>query len=514
MTWWPPEKNDFQQKYTFILPAFEMLHLIAPVQYGATKCGSYISKVQPDVEVLAIALDSIPHNAEEFDKKRGGRDFYVCKFLIVAVGSAGFGKVPYKHKHKAKKGSSDDEQGKSLYENIEASVVKLYAYEKGDTNKDKGPRVDDCFGVLCPGLCLTFFLREEMFQASKIIADRVIDKTQFVCLQIGSSNVGTDSSKGAAGGWLIKLKKIKSIAPPEDIMQALTKMPATEEAYDMLMSNHRGTYATMKGVLDSKVEIKYCAVSSMGRDVFAAYDADDGFVICNAAINNSEGFTDEIFVPKDLVLACFDTLCVDTALRVLNIALSMDAVRLLLQTAPETSIALNEDKPPPPNTALQVLCDYNKLLCFDALKDDAIVAWVQEKLRSFSQAPAQDMADSKLIGNMHLQVARAQGSAFSKLAYTCTDNVYKDHAGIMHDIYICVHEEVEVASEASASSESAPKFIAHAKSGAFNRVEIMLRQHNSSSAPTSVVSLQMRRGAMSTLGSKRKRPNILTQLDE
>ena len=98
-------------------------------------------------------------------------------------------------------------------------------------------------------------------------------------------------------------------------MQALTKMPATEEAYELLMSQYRSTHATMKGVLDSKVEIKYCAVSSMGRDVFAAYDADDGFVICNAAINNSEGFTDEIFVPKDLVLACFDTLCVDTALR-------------------------------------------------------------------------------------------------------------------------------------------------------------------------------------------------------
>jgi hypothetical protein len=285
--------------------------------------------VQPDVEVLAIALDSIPHNAEEFDKKRGGKDWIICKFLIVAVGSAGFGKVPYKHKNKAKKGSADDEECKSLYENIEASMVKLYAYEKGDTNKDKGPRVDDCFGVLCPGLCLTFFMREEMFQASKIIADRPIDRTKFVCLQIDSSNVGIDSSKGAAGGWLIKLKKIKSISPPDDVMQTITKMPATEEAYDLLMSQHRSTHATMKGVLSDKVDIKYCAVSSMGRDVFAVYE-DESFVICNAAINNKEGFTDEIVVQRDLVLACFDTLCVDTALRLLNIALSMDALRMLV----------------------------------------------------------------------------------------------------------------------------------------------------------------------------------------
>jgi len=481
-----------------------MLHLIAPVQYGATKCGSYISKVQPDVEVLAIALDSIPHNAEEFDKKRGGRDFYVCKFLVVAVGSAGFGKVPYKHKHKAKKGSSEDEQGKSLYENIEASVVKFYAYEKGDTNKDKGPRVDDCFGVLCPGLCLTFFLREEMFQASKIISDRCIDKMQYVCLQVGSSNC-----TGAAGGWLFKLKKVKSIVQPDDVMQAMAKMPATEEAYDQLMSQYRSTHATMKGVLSDKVDIKYCAVSSMGRDVFAVHE-EDGFVICNAAINNSEGFTYEIHVPTHLVLACFDTLCAETALRVLNVALSMDAVRLLLQTAPETSIALNEDKPPPPNTALHLLCDYNKLLLFDALKDDAIVSWVQENLRSGS-------TDSKVIGNMHLEVARAHDSPkcpFGKLTYTCTDYVYKDHASLMHHIYIRVHEEVEVSSEGCSSSESAPKFLAHAKSGAFNRVEILLRQHNTEGPLKLVASLQMRRGAMSTLGSKRKRPNILVELDE
>jgi hypothetical protein len=490
-----------------------MLQLIAPVQYGATKVGTYITPRQPDVEVLAVALDDVPHNAEEFDKKKGGRDWIICKFLIVAVGSAGFGKVPYKQKHKGKKGSADDEECKSLYENIEASMVKLYAYEKGDTNKDKGPRVDDCFGVLCPGLCLTFFLREEMFQASKIIADRVIGKTQFVCLQVGSSNVGLDSSKGAAGGWLIKLKKIKSIAPPDDVMQALTKMPATEEAYDLLMSQHRNTHTSMKGVLSDKVEVKYSAVSSMGRDVFAVYE-NNSFVICNSGIINKEGFTDEIVVHKDLVLACFDTLCVDTALRVLNIALCVDAVRLLLQTAPEVSIALNEDEVPPPNTALHVLCDYNKLLLFDALKDDAIGTWVQDKLRSFSQAPAQDMADSTVIGNMQLEIARPHDIPFCTLTYTSTDNVYKDHAGIVNHIYIRVHEFVDFNSEPASLTESAPKFLAHSKSGAFNRVEILLRPPNTAGPMKPVASLQMRRGAMSTLGSKRKRPNISTDFDE
>jgi hypothetical protein len=209
-------------------------------------------------------------------------------------------------------------------------------------------------------------------------------------------------------------------------------------------------------------------------------------------------------------------LCVDTALRVLNIALSMDAVRLLLQTAPETSIALNEDKPPPPNTALHVLCDYNKLLLFDALKDDAIVSWVSKCLSLFSQSPVR-IKEETTIGNMQLEFARAYDSPLCtscKLTYTCTDFVYKDHESIMHHIHIRVHEEVEVPSEPYPPSDSAPKFLAHARSGAFNRVEILLRQHNTTGPLKPVATLQMRRGAMSAVGSKRKRPNILIELDE
>jgi hypothetical protein len=100
------------------------------------------------------------------------------------------------------------------------------------------------------------------------------------------------------------------------------------------------------------------------------------------------------------------------------------------------------------------------------------------------------------------------------LTYTCTDLAYKDHESITHHIYIRVHEEVEVPSEAYPPSDSAPKFLAHAKSGAFNRVEILLRQHNTPGPLKPVATLQMRRGAMSAVGSKRKRPNILTEPDD
>ena len=483
-----------------------MLHLVAPVHYNTTKCGSYISKTQPDVEVLAIAVTDIPSTQAEFDAKRGGRDFIICKFLVMGVGPPGFGKVPYKHKQKSKKGAVEEEQGKGLYESVETSVVKFYAYEKGDTNKDKGVRCDDTFGVLCPGLCLTFFLREEMFQASKIISDKPISKMQFVCLQVASSNV-----TGASAGYLLKLKKIKHIPPPEDLMHALTKMPQSEEAYEVLMEQYRSTHPTIKGAISDKLDVKYCVISSMGRDVFATYDDEDGFVICNAAIKNKEGFTDEIVVQESLVLECFDTPCVKTALRILNIALNTDAVVLLLQTAPETTIALNEDKPTAPNTALCLLCDYNKLLFLDALKHSGALAWVQDEMRSFAHNFPEELKVSMTVGNMQLELAKERDCEVSTFTYTCTDVIYKDHANTAHHIYIRIHEVVnaDYLPGLESTCESTPKFISHERRGPYNKVSIMLKQHNSSAPPTELLSLQMRRGSMSMVGSKRKRPNLL-----
>ena len=486
-----------------------MLHLVAPVQYSQTKCGSYITKTQPDVELLAISLDTIPDTCAEFDAKRGNRDFIICKFLIVAVGPSGFAKVPYKHKNKTKKLALGEEQGKCLYESYESTLTKFYSYEKGDTNKDKGIRSEDLFGVLCPGLCLTFFLREEMFQATKIISQKPIAKMDFVALQVASSNV-----TGAAAGYLLKLKKIKSIAPPDDLMLALTKMPQSEEAYADLMEEYRTTYTTLKGVISDKLDVKYCVVSSMGRDVFADYDADEGFVICNACIRNKEGFTDEIAIPASLVLSRFDTTCVHTALRILNIALSMDAITLVLQTAPETTIALNEDKPVPANTALCILCDYNKLLILDAFKDSTTMAWMHENLKSFSQDANEDQKAETVIGNMEFQLTRNKESRYSALMYSCRDITYKDHENIAHQIYISIQEEIHVLADNDVSVESSPKFISHKFPGAHNIIDVILKRQNSSATPKTILSLQMRRGAMSHVGSKRKRPDLFMHVDD
>jgi hypothetical protein len=206
---------------------------------------------------------------------------------------------------------------------------------------------------------------------------------------------------------------------------------------------------------------------------------------------------------------------VQTALRLLNIALSTDAVHLILQTAPETTIALNEDKPPPPNTALCMLCDYNKLLFFDALSQSNAVAWVQDEMQSFSHNFSEEMKVSTVIGNMQLELAKVKNSECSTFTYSCKDIVYRDHAGNANHIYICIDEvlSADYLPGLESMCESTPKIISHERRGPYNKVGIMLKPHNSTTPPTELLSLQMRRGGTSMLGSKRKRPNLFDVSD-
>jgi hypothetical protein len=137
----------------------------------------------------------------------------------------------------------------------------------------------------------------------------------------------------------------------------------------------------------------------------------------------------------------------------------MDTVHLILQTVPETTIALNEDKPTAPNAALCMMCDYNKMIFFDSLKQGGALAWVQDEMRCFRH---------------NFQVK------------------------------FCLDTE---------SSEPA-KFLSHTKSGPYNKLDILLKPQINTSPPKKIITLQMRRRTMSSVGSKRKRSNILDVADE
>ncbi|MBV5332162.1 hypothetical protein JZU54_00965, partial [bacterium] len=161
------------------------------------------------------------------------RDYIICKFLVLGVGTPGFAKVPYLSKKR--KGEKED-AAKPLYENAGLffeGKVRMHAFEKGPTNKDKGERVegDSTTGVLCPGVCLAFFIREEMYEVGKIMANSTIERNSQVCLQIASSNIDS-----ANKGYLLKLKKVKHMDRPFSLESFLKHLPNSEMQYEALIN--------------------------------------------------------------------------------------------------------------------------------------------------------------------------------------------------------------------------------------------------------------------------------------
>ena len=145
-----------------------MLDHLGPSTHAPLRCGTHIAKNQPDVEVCAMSLSKLPASKAEFDAVRGTREFVIAKFLLLALGPPGFGKVPYNSKRSV---GQKEEAGKPLYESTDDGRVRLFSFEKGKTNKDKGERVEaeESGGFLEPGLVLSFFLREEFWDPPKIL---------------------------------------------------------------------------------------------------------------------------------------------------------------------------------------------------------------------------------------------------------------------------------------------------------------------------------------------------------
>ena len=137
-----------------------------------------ITANQPDVEVLGFLTRRFPANEAAFEQERGSRDFVGLNYAVLAVGSAGFSRVPYTA---SKKGGDKDANQLSLYEEMDNGVL-FYSYMKGKTNKDRGERMQDtedesgasmsCTIAVQPGQCLSFCMRVDVYSNNgKFFAD-------------------------------------------------------------------------------------------------------------------------------------------------------------------------------------------------------------------------------------------------------------------------------------------------------------------------------------------------------
>jgi len=474
-----------------------MLSLLQTLPKGTSRIGGVISKNQPDVEVLALCLDDVPHTLSDFHVKRGTRDYIICKFLVVGVGTPGFAKVPYLSKKR--KGEKED-AGKALYEKENEGTVRIYAFEKGPTNKDKGARVesDSATGVLCPGVCVAFFLREEMYEVGKIIANTNIARNSQVCLQIASSNIDS-----ASKGYLLKLKKIKHMQTPFNLESNFKHMPKTEMQYESLINHTRETYPALRGSLDSNTDNKFFVVEQLGVQAFADVEGDD-FVICGAKSHNQEGFVDEIALPKEMVRKCIGCSCDKKALLVLNIALSMNSISLLLKSSAGSTIALNSEKISPPMSAIAMNWNQNAFLRLDDLAKPDVLTALEELLSPAAKTPLPVTFLHHTIGDMNVSGFKYADSPSWSFTYGHRSDRYCDHMNKVYNIYFQVHEEVTCDDE---EADEATSYLSVEGCGPHNHVHVLLQPVNEEGPGNKIITLQMRR-EKGVAGSKRKRPNI------
>ena len=480
-----------------------MLSLLQPLPTTAARIGSVISKTQPDVEVLALCLEDVPHTVQDFHAKRGARDYLILKFLLVGVGPPGFAKVPYLSK---KRKGEKENAAKALYETAGLCFegkVRMHAFEKGPTNKDKGERVEGegMTGVLCPGLCLAFFIREEMYEVGKIFANSAMLRNSQVCLQIASSNIDS-----ANKGYLLKLKKIKQLDRPFGLDSFLKLMPNSEMQYEALINVTRETYPALRGSLDSNTDSKFFVVEQLGAQAFADVESDD-YVICAAKSHQQEGFVDEIAVSKEMVRACLGCSCDKKALLVLNMALAMNSISLLLKSSVGSTIALNSEKIGLPMSAIAMHWNQNAFLRLDDIARPDVSAALAELMSPACNTPLPLTFMHHTLGDLTVSGYKGSASANWSLTYGHKLDKYCDHLNKAH------HIEFQVVGEETCNddeTEEATTYLSVQGCGPHNQVHVILRPMSEEGPGNRIITLQLRRDKAS-VGLKRKRPNIYLQ---
>jgi len=458
-----------------------MLDYLLPATSAPLRCGTHIAKNMPDVETCAMSLCKLPSSRAEFDAARGTREFIIFKCLVVALGPPGFGKVPYNSKRSA--GQKED-AGKPLYE-ADDGRIRLFSYEKGKTNKDKGERVDalESSGMLQPGLVLSFFLREDFWDPPKIApspdGDDAVGVGTLLALQLASGNVDA-----ASKGYLLKLRKAKVLAPA-DLAATLWRLPRSEQDFDALANKYRADFPAMKGSLDSSNELRCFALRSLGPDA-CAFAHDGGVLISNAATGNSESFCDDIFVPEQALRLCLQVADSAVALKLLNVALAVQAVGALVKTCASNVLLSVEDVHP--LVALTLVLDVNVLLSLDALNAPEVGFF----LRAADHGPfeARDLVISKGEDFVHWHNTRqiyATASDSAQLSFTLKAK----------------------ACEGPDSAPPAAGQLSLGCSGAYKTLSVFLQRRD---LHRKVLDLELRVATSASARNKRKRP-LLDDVD-
>lgn len=343
--------------------AHTMNTLFQQISQGTPGVGSEITRRNPDVEIMAMTLNDTPVSLDGFNSLEGGRGWYNMKFMVLLIGPPGFSSVPYT----ANKKSGEKEIGKKLYDATEDGHTRFYSYLKGKTNKDRGERVStfttedvvdgDVTAVLAPGMCMTQFIRSDLFEKEFIVGnvqESVIPAFSVVYMQMSSSNC-----EQAVKGRLLKLRKIKVPTAPTLWQQMIHKLPSSASGFRL--ANSADANFSIRENIDTRMNSSYFQFE-VSKTAFVTKD-DEHIVVCDP----SENMKEASIIPDALseILPCADT---DQRLKFLNMAIATGSVRMLFKSLnQDDNFTMDSSIDAYPDKVIGVNIDYNNMFGLDVL---------------------------------------------------------------------------------------------------------------------------------------------------
>jgi hypothetical protein len=352
-------------------------------KHPSLRLGSNIVSRNPDVEIAALTLKDIPLTANKFDTLANGQNWYRFSFTVLGVGPPGFSTVPYTSTQK--KGEKPA-AGLGLYEDAGDNKTKLFSFEKGKTNKDRGVRVEDVpreqegdtseeavgvTAVLAPGMHLAHFMRVDDFdKSSKFFVDsaealaerEVLPAFSVVYFQVSSANV-----EQAKNGRLLKVKRMKLAQNAADVLAAcVPRLPRTEQEFQATNACSQTTNWAMRENMDKSKTRVFALQPSATAFVSPDPEKEESVLVQKDATGN---LMPDVLVTETALASLLPHADRTDRLKLLNIAIACEAVHMLVRTNVSDGVSLDCSGEAYTHRVVAITLDVNALLSLDLAEE-------------------------------------------------------------------------------------------------------------------------------------------------
>lgn len=347
--------------------------------------GKTFKQSQPDVEILAVITKDTPTSMDAYNRMKGKNDWCSLQLVVLGTSGPGFSSVPYTS---TKRKDEREVNPQPLYDIVPhsesyAGMTRLYTYEKGRSNKDKGKRVDvmqdlaSCemvaaTGILPSGLCISSFIREDAmtsdFFALEMCDETMLDNDVLQANTLVRAVVATANIDQAQKGMLIKIKRIKAVSPMTDSCIAAAfasknAFPVDPDAFDNLQSSTKSNFPALSRAVYSG-NIKYFHPKLSTRSFAVADEAEKALIIVDPSDNENE-----ISIPAHIALAGTGAATLSRAAKIVSIGLSQNAVQILVRTQRIDDVTLNNG---PANCGVLLYVNPGKLIGVEQILDFSV----------------------------------------------------------------------------------------------------------------------------------------------